>query len=141
RKQVSSVPEEPPMHDRALSARTSAPRPARSPIALSALALTIVACAAPHPQDGGEPVPAPVTATASAALQDVLEGPLVELSPSVKASDFRLSPPAVVDVQAARGPNGGSLVFVRFARDQRLGRQVVLPGDHGDLVLRDDGTG
>lgn len=73
---------------------------------------------------------------------DVLDGPLVDLPASLQAQDFRLRPPQVLGVEAQAGVQGGTVVLVRFAKDQRLGRQVtLLPGEEGEIVLADDGRG
>lgn len=46
----------------------------------------------------------------------------------------------MLEASAIAGPDGGSIVNVRFADDPRLGPTVALAGDDGPLVLHDDGT-
>ncbi|HEX3478364.1 MAG TPA: choice-of-anchor X domain-containing protein [Kofleriaceae bacterium] len=69
-----------------------------------------------------------------------LDGPLAALPADRKHADLRLDPPAVLEASAVAGPDGGSIVNVRFADDPRLGPTVALASDNGPLVLHDDGT-
>ena len=69
-----------------------------------------------------------------------LDGPLAALPSAQKHGDFRLDPPAVVDASAVAGPDGQSVVQLRFRGDPRLGPTLTLQTDDGPLVLRDDGA-
>ncbi len=69
-----------------------------------------------------------------------LDGPFAALPEERKQGDLRLVPPAVLEASAVAGPDGGSVVNVRFADDPRLGPTVALASDDGPLVLHDDGT-
>ncbi|MFZ1072268.1 MAG: hypothetical protein WAO21_02425 [Verrucomicrobiia bacterium] len=69
----------------------------------------------------------------------LINRPPVEAPPSVKAGDFRLSPPEVQDITVQNLGNGQALVAVKFANDRRLGRQVTIVTDERPVVLHDDG--
>lgn len=71
---------------------------------------------------------------------DELDGPLAALPAAQKRVDFRLDPPAVLDASAIAGPDGQSIMKVRFRDDARLGSTLALRTDDGPLVLHDDGT-
>jgi hypothetical protein len=68
-----------------------------------------------------------------------IERPPVEAPASVKASDFRLSPPEVRDISIKKLGQGKALVMVEFAPDKRLGRTVTVMAEEGNIVLHDDG--
>jgi hypothetical protein len=71
----------------------------------------------------------------------VLNGPLVTLPQTVKQRDFRTLPPKVEEISATQAP-GGTLLRVRFEKDERVRRQVVLSPDADErLVLSDTGEG
>ena len=68
-----------------------------------------------------------------------LNRPPVEAPASVKASDFRLSPPEVQNFSIKKLNQSSALVMVQFAPDKRLGRRVTVTTADGPIVLRDDG--
>lgn len=70
---------------------------------------------------------------------ELIEGPLVSVSPEIKAADMRLRPPEVKEVRARKDSDGGTIYMVRFEEDKRLGQFLALRPDGHEIQLRDDG--
>lgn len=103
--------------------------------ALAALTLLLSGC--PRPRSPEPPAPnGPPDPTR------LLAGPLSALPPEIKASDFRVTPPAVEEIRARPAPDGSTLLDVKMAPDPRLRGLKVLslfPNGHR-WDLHDDGT-
>jgi hypothetical protein len=98
------------------------------------LVASIAACS-----HGGNPeqptlIPGPVLS------DDEIDGPLASLPPELKARDFRLNPPLVLETGALPGRNDTTVVTVGLAPDPRVGATLTLQSDDGPIVLHDDGT-
>jgi hypothetical protein len=71
---------------------------------------------------------------------DEIDGPLAAIPEAQKRADLRLDPPVMLDTSAVAGPDGQSVVKIRFRDDARLGPTLTVRTDDGPLVLHDDGT-